>query len=130
MELSGGGELSVKFLRENLSVEDHFTIYKELGCIVGTSCDDGDVCTNGDSINDLCQCVGAPIKVIAGALELEEDDSPLEGSYKATESIYLHGDVTVDPQTTVQLIAPEVTLDPIFQVILNAQFSILSGGCE
>ncbi|NND08807.1 MAG: metallophosphoesterase family protein [Saprospiraceae bacterium] len=125
-----GGELSVKFLREDTSVEDHFTIEKELDCIVGTSCDDGDMCTREDSINALCQCVGSPIVAIPGALELNGDDSPLEDTYKATESIHLDGSVVVTGQTVVHLIAPQVIIDPLLDVNSNAQFSILSSGCE
>ena len=80
--------------------------------------------------NALCQCVGAPISILSGKLMLDGDDSPLEDTYKAMESIHLGGHVIVAPETTVQFIATEVTLDLMLDVNLNAQFNILSSGCE
>jgi len=58
LEVSGS-EMTVKFLRENMDVEDYFTINKgDNACRVGELCDDGDICTINDLIDQNCDCIG------------------------------------------------------------------------
>ena len=54
-----GDQMNVKFIRENGTIDDYFTINKSADrCIVGGSCDDGDPCTSDDKIDGNCDCVG------------------------------------------------------------------------
>lgn len=50
--------MTVKFVRENGTIEDYFTITKPIGCVIGGSCDDGDDCTTGDVYTAGCVCQG------------------------------------------------------------------------
>jgi len=50
-----GHTMNIKFLRENGSVDDFFTIEKE---VVGLMCDDGDPNTHFDAYDNSCNCVG------------------------------------------------------------------------
>ncbi|MDH3652179.1 MAG: metallophosphoesterase, partial [Saprospiraceae bacterium] len=53
-----GNELTVKFVRETGSVEDYFTIQKDLSCSPNDPCDDGDPCTINDIYDSNCDCAG------------------------------------------------------------------------
>ena len=125
-----GGELNVKFLRETGVIEDFFTIQKDLGCTVGSSCDDGDICTNNDTINALCQCLGEPISSVPEHLVLSSADDPLGKTFKANQSITTSGNLSVLSQSLSTLIAPEVLINPTFEVPLNARFEIRNVGCD
>ena len=125
-----GGELQVKFLRETGIIDDYFTITKDLGCVEGALCDDGDICTNGDTINDLCQCQGAAITNVPSMLILNADDAPLGQTFKATQSILAMDAIYTAAQTLTVLISPEVTLSPTFEVTTQSEFQILQDGCN
>jgi len=53
-----GNSMDVKFIRDNGTIEDYFTIDKEASCTVGGSCDDGDPCTTNDVYDASCNCAG------------------------------------------------------------------------
>lgn len=53
-----GTTMDVKFLRENGSVDDFFTIEKE---VVGSVCDDGNPNTHFDMYDNSCNCVGVTV---------------------------------------------------------------------
>jgi hypothetical protein len=54
-----GDRLDVKFIRENDTIVDYFTIEKEVeDCVPGTTCDDGNSCTIGDAFDSNCHCIG------------------------------------------------------------------------
>ena len=53
-----GNTMDVKFLRSNGSIEDNFTIEKEVICTVGDPCDDLDACTSNDVYDANCNCAG------------------------------------------------------------------------
>jgi hypothetical protein len=55
-----GSTLNVKFIRETGAIEDYFTIEKS-NCDVGTSCDDGDDCTENDVYDADCNCTGTAV---------------------------------------------------------------------
>ncbi len=125
-----GGELTVNFLRENGSIEDHFTIYKDLNCLENTPCDDGDFCTTGDSINEHCQCVGTRISDPPAHILIDAPAAPLDDTFKASASITVMNGVSTLANSTTTLIAPEVTLDPEIDVPLFSTFQILQTGCD
>ncbi len=124
-----GGTLKLRFLRENGSVQDSFTIEKDLSCTIGAPCDDGDFCTNNDVYDSNCNCVGTPVGTNT-VLTLTAADSPLEGTYKATQSITVSGAVTNELQQLTTLISPMVVLDPAFEVPINSELMILQSGCN
>ena len=56
-----GDELEVKFIQDNGSVSDYFSIHKnEVDCAIGTACNDQDPCTLNDAWNSDCNCEGTP----------------------------------------------------------------------
>ena len=56
-----GNQMDVKFVRETGAIDDYFTILKEEDCVVGSSCDDGDVCTTNDVYDSNCNCAGTDL---------------------------------------------------------------------
>ena len=129
MEVSGG-ELRIKFIDRNEVVRDSFTIIKDVGCGLGTTCDDGDICTVNDSINAQCQCVGTPIGNPPDILALDGTNAPLSQTYKANQLIQTTGDVFTLQDATTIFISPEVELNPTFEVVEQSEFQILQSGCE
>jgi hypothetical protein len=125
-----GGIMEVKFLNNEGTIGDYFTIEKELDCVTGASCDDMDVCTVNDTINEHCQCIGTPISGFPGTLLLDETETPLAETYKALQAIIVSGNVGTQLNSLTSLIAPEVVLQPTFQVVLNSTLVVLQEGCD
>ena len=50
--------LSIKYLRQNGNIDDHFTLIKDPDCVPGVACDDGDACTINDIYDNYCYCRG------------------------------------------------------------------------
>ena len=56
-------QMNVKFIRENGSIEDYFTINKTtIDCTVGAPCDDGNPATSNDIYNTDCICIGGGVQ--------------------------------------------------------------------
>jgi len=53
-----GDTLKVSYLRQTGAIDDHFTLYKNSNCLIGTTCDDNDSCTINDVIDNFCFCRG------------------------------------------------------------------------
>ena len=125
-----GQVLKVKFIRETGAVQDSFVIEKELGCMVNTPCNDGDICTTNDQLNANCQCIGTPIGNVPASLTLDASNSPLHGTYKTSQLIEVSGLVNTESSQLTTLIAPEVLIGPIFSVPLSSTFVVMQNGCD
>jgi hypothetical protein len=50
--------LTIKFLRQTGATDDHFTLIKDSGCVIGSTCNDNDTCTINDVVDNYCYCRG------------------------------------------------------------------------
>ncbi len=125
-----GGEMTVKFLESDGTVSDYFSINKDLDCTVGSTCDDGDICTINDSVNASCQCVGTPIVNPPVTMMITEADSPLDHTFMATQSITTTDQLQTLPEALITFMAPVVTLNPTFEVVPSSVFQVMQDGCH
>jgi hypothetical protein len=50
--------LRVQYLRQTGTIDDQFTLIKDMDCVIGTTCNDNDSCTINDVIDNYCYCHG------------------------------------------------------------------------
>ena len=125
-----GGVMEVKFINDLGTIMDYFTIQKDLDCTVGALCDDNNICTIDDTITADCQCSGTPISNVPPHVILNNTNTPLSETIKATQSILASGDLGTKLHSSTILMAPEITLEPSFEVIVNSKFAIVQNGCD
>ncbi len=120
---SGSSDISFDFYMRGIEGD---------GCTVGGPCDDGDICTTNDMYDASCNCVGTPITSSGDHLVLTAADSPLSETYKANIEISTtSGDaIQAEVEKLTTLIAPMVSLNPLFEVPLTAELMIMQMGCD